>query len=104
MSAEIVSRLGPGTVVASRVNNEPGLWVGFSIEGDSYWLLTERSRIGALLGGSAWLLWLVDHTEGLGRSLRERVDRTERELVPEGVSASGVRTGTDSVAASRVAS
>ena len=49
MSAEIVSRLGPGTVVASRVNNEPGLWVGFSIEGDSYWLLTERSRIGALL-------------------------------------------------------
>ncbi|WP_243457709.1 sensor histidine kinase [Ottowia testudinis] len=59
MSAEIMARLGPDTVVASRVNDEPGLWVGFSIEGDSYWLLTERSRVGALLGGSAWLLWLA---------------------------------------------
>lgn len=59
MSAEIIARLGPGTVVASRVNKESGLWVGFSIEGDSYWLLTERSRVGALLGGSAWLLWLA---------------------------------------------
>lgn len=58
MSAEIMARLGPGTVVASRVNEEAGLWVGFSIEGDSYWLLTDRSRVGALLGGSAWLLWL----------------------------------------------
>ncbi len=59
MSAEIIARLGPGTVVASRVNDEPGLWVGFAIEGDSYWLLTDRSRIGALLGGSAWLVWLA---------------------------------------------
>ncbi len=59
MSAQIVTRLGPGTVVARRVNGEAGLWVGFSIEGDSYWLLTDRSRIGALLGGSAWLLWLA---------------------------------------------
>lgn len=59
MSAEIMARLGPGTVVASRVNDEAGLWVGFSIEGDSYWLLTDRSRVGALLGGSAWLLWLA---------------------------------------------
>ncbi len=59
MSQELVARLGAGTVVASRVNNEPGLWVGFSIEGDSYWLLMDRSRIGTLLGGSAWLLWLA---------------------------------------------
>ena len=59
MSSELVARLGPGTVVASRVNDEPGLWVGFSIEGDSYWLLMDRSRIGGLLGGSTWLLWLA---------------------------------------------
>ena len=59
MSAEIMARLGPGTVVASRVNDEAGLWVGFQIDGDSYWLLTDRSRVGALLGGSAWLLWLA---------------------------------------------
>ena len=27
--------------------------------GDSYWLLMDRSRVGALLGGGAWLLWLA---------------------------------------------
>ncbi|MBK6868752.1 MAG: HAMP domain-containing protein [Burkholderiales bacterium] len=59
LSHELVARLGPGTVVASQVNDEPGLWVGFSIEGDSYWLLMDRSRVGALLGGGAWLLWLA---------------------------------------------
>ncbi len=59
MSGEIVARLGLGTVVARRVNGEEGLWVGFSIEGDSYWLLMDRSRIGTLLSGSAWLLWLA---------------------------------------------
>lgn len=59
MSDELVARLGPGTLVASSVNGEAGLWVGFSIEGDSYWLLMDRSRVGALLGGRAWLLWLA---------------------------------------------
>jgi two-component system osmolarity sensor histidine kinase EnvZ len=59
MSSELVARLGPDTVVASRVNDELGLWVGFSIEGDSYWLLMDRSRVGALLGGGTWLLWLA---------------------------------------------
>ena len=59
LSHELVARLGPGTVVASQVNDEAGLWVGFSIEGDSYWLLMDRSRVGALLGGGTWLLWLA---------------------------------------------
>ncbi len=59
LNQELIARLGPGTVVASRVNNEPGLWVGFQIEGDSYWLLMDRSRVGTLLGGRTWLLWLA---------------------------------------------
>lgn len=59
MSHELEVRLGPGTMVASSVNGEAGLWVGFSIEGDSYWLLMDRSRVGVLLGGSTWLLWLA---------------------------------------------
>jgi two-component system osmolarity sensor histidine kinase EnvZ len=45
--------------VARNVNGEDGLWVGFSIAGDSYWLLMDRSRVGALVGGPTWLLWLV---------------------------------------------
>lgn len=59
LSIELIARLGPDTVVAGSVNDEPGLWVGFSIEGDSYWLLMDRSRVGALLGGGTWLLWLA---------------------------------------------
>ena len=38
ISAELRSRLGPDTVIASSVNKVPGLWVGFQIEGDRYWL------------------------------------------------------------------
>ena len=93
MSSELIARLGPGTVVASRVNNEPGLWVGFSIEGDSYWLLMDRSRIGALLGGGAWLLWLATLAGGslIGAALLARlINQPLRQL---SVAAGRVREG-----------
>lgn len=54
---EMVKRLGPGTTVASRVNDEEGLWIGFAIARDSYWLQMDPSRLKPL-GGSAWLMWL----------------------------------------------
>jgi two-component system osmolarity sensor histidine kinase EnvZ len=54
---ERVKRLGPGTAVASRVNDEEGLWIGFAIARDSYWLQMDPSRLKPL-GGSAWLMWL----------------------------------------------
>lgn len=54
---EMVKRLGPGTVVASSVNDEAGLWIGFAIARDSYWLQMDPSRLKPL-DGSAWLLWL----------------------------------------------
>jgi two-component system osmolarity sensor histidine kinase EnvZ len=41
---ELKARLGSGTVVASSVNGQKGLWVGFAIDGDSYWLLTDPPR------------------------------------------------------------
>ena len=93
MSAEIMARLGPGTVVASRVNDEAGLWVGFQIEGDSYWLLTDRSRVGALLGGSAWLLWLamLGMVSLIGAALLARfINRPLRQL---SIAAARVRGG-----------
>ena len=55
---ELRSRLGKDTVVASSVNGEKGLWVGFSIDGDSYWLLTDPSRIGPPRS-SIWVVWLL---------------------------------------------
>ncbi|MFM8624492.1 MAG: hypothetical protein ACKOCZ_08285 [Betaproteobacteria bacterium] len=38
-------QLGPQTVVAAAVNGVPGLWIGFDIEGDAYWLHTDRARL-----------------------------------------------------------
>ncbi|PUE15565.1 two-component sensor histidine kinase [Limnohabitans sp. WS1] len=54
---EMIKRLGPGTTIASRVNDEEGLWIGFDIERDSYWLQMDAARLKPL-GGSAWLIWL----------------------------------------------
>ncbi|MCL1960337.1 MAG: ATP-binding protein [Desulfovibrionaceae bacterium] len=59
VSDELIARLGAGTVVAGSVNGQPGLWIGFAIENDAYWLQMDRSRVGALLGGSIWALWLA---------------------------------------------
>ncbi len=55
---ELVSRLGTGTVIASSVNGEEGLWIGFKIEGDAYWLLMDRARF-TKVGGKTWLIWLI---------------------------------------------
>jgi two-component system osmolarity sensor histidine kinase EnvZ len=58
ITEELSRRLGPGTVVAGSVNGEAGLWVGFLIDGDSYWLLMDRSRVSPL-GSKTWLIWLL---------------------------------------------
>jgi len=57
IAQELTSRLGPGTVIASSVNNKPGLWIGFVINGDDYWLLTDQERFNPA-GGKTWLIWL----------------------------------------------
>ncbi|MEO6625641.1 MAG: ATP-binding protein [Burkholderiaceae bacterium] len=57
MSRELQVRLGPETVLASRVNGTDGLWVGFTIDGDGYWMLTERSRLTPP-AGTTWIIWL----------------------------------------------
>lgn len=57
VSAQLGARLGPDTVVASEVNGVPGLWVGFSIDGDPYWLQADPSRV-RLVTGTTWLIWL----------------------------------------------
>ncbi|TSE36406.1 sensor histidine kinase [Tepidimonas charontis] len=58
IAAALTERLGPDTVVAREVNGFEGLWIGFAIEGDSYWLLADQSRIETVRG-STWLVWLV---------------------------------------------
>ncbi len=58
IALDLKTRLGPGTVVANSVNNEDGLWVGFTIEEDSYWMLTDRARFTPA-GGRTWMIWLI---------------------------------------------
>ncbi len=58
ISEELKTRLGKTTVVASSVNGKKGFWVGFSIDGDAYWLLTDPSRVGPSRG-STWVIWLI---------------------------------------------
>ena len=58
LTEELTRRLGPGTILASSVNGEAGLWVGFTINGDPNWLLMDRSRLSAA-SGKTWLIWLI---------------------------------------------
>ena len=57
-SEELKIRLGTDTVLANSVNRQKGLWVGFSIDKDQYWLQTDESRIGPSRG-TTWVVWLI---------------------------------------------
>jgi len=61
MSQELAARLGSDTVVANSVNGEPGLWIGFTIDEDRYWMLTDRARLHPPVG-KTWIIWLVTAT------------------------------------------
>jgi two-component system osmolarity sensor histidine kinase EnvZ len=57
VAGELRNRLGPETIVARGVNGQAGLWVGFGIEKDAWWLQTELGRVRALTGGT-WFVWV----------------------------------------------
>ncbi|CAN5896733.1 ATP-binding protein [soil metagenome] len=48
IAQELRTQLGPDTVVASSMNRAPGLWVGFSIDDDPYWLQSDPTRVGPM--------------------------------------------------------
>jgi two-component system osmolarity sensor histidine kinase EnvZ len=62
LQGDIVERLrqqiGASAVVAEAVNGQPGLWIGFEIESDAYWLRTDEARLAPTRPGT-WLLWLL---------------------------------------------
>ncbi len=58
IAQELTTRLGTGTVIARSVNQKPGLWIGFVITGDDYWLLTDQERFSPA-GGRTWVIWLA---------------------------------------------
>ncbi len=67
LQTKLREQLGPSTQLAGRVNGSEGLWIGFEIEGDPYWIATLFSacvdRLGEP-GSDGWAfqsdwLWLV---------------------------------------------
>ena len=54
---EMRSRLGPDTLVASELNGEAGLWVGFSFDKDPYWLQADPTRLGPM-AWSTLFVWV----------------------------------------------
>ncbi|MDO9405883.1 MAG: ATP-binding protein [Polaromonas sp.] len=58
ISQELSKRMGSSTVVAKSVNGREGLWVGFAIENDMYWLQTDPSRVGPS-NSNTWIVWLI---------------------------------------------
>ena len=57
VSQELRAALGPDAVVARSVNGLRGLWVGFSIEKDLYWLQAESEQ-GSALNSNTWAIWI----------------------------------------------
>src|SRR6187431_2665824 len=57
VGAELRSRLEPDTVVARAVNGQAGLWVGFNIEREPYWLQADATRVVPLTPGT-WFVWV----------------------------------------------
>ena len=54
---QLRSELGADTLVASAVNGAPGLWVGFSIEKDPFWLQVDPTRPVPILWNTL-VLWV----------------------------------------------
>jgi two-component system, OmpR family, osmolarity sensor histidine kinase EnvZ len=57
VGAELRSRLAPDTVIARSVNGKEGLWVGFAIEKDLYWMQADSARVLPLTS-KTWFVWV----------------------------------------------
>jgi two-component system osmolarity sensor histidine kinase EnvZ len=70
IAAMVRQRLGKDTRFSRRVNDMPGFWVSFDIDGDKYWLMLERDRLAGLTRVQ-WLGWatLVGTLSLLGAAL-----------------------------------
>ena len=58
VSKEVLARLGPGTIVARQVNGQAGLWVGFAMGRDNYWMRLDIQHLSPD-SSKSWLVWLI---------------------------------------------
>ncbi len=57
VGAELRAALGGDAMVARSVNGQEGLWVGFTIDKDRYWLQAEAGH-GPQLAFGTWAIWI----------------------------------------------
>jgi two-component system, OmpR family, osmolarity sensor histidine kinase EnvZ len=57
VSEELRAALGPDAVVARSVNSQSGMWVGFSIDRDRYWMQADAAPASPLSRGT-WFAWI----------------------------------------------
>lgn len=48
VAERVATRLGSDTVMAREVNGKPGIWVGFNIANDAYWLQADLARVESM--------------------------------------------------------
>lgn len=58
VSEEVRNGLGSQTLIMWSVNEAPGIWVSFDLEGDKYWLVFDREQL-SLIAGAEWIGWIL---------------------------------------------
>jgi two-component system osmolarity sensor histidine kinase EnvZ len=58
LATEVRQRLGADAVVATSVNGKPGIWVGFAVDRDGWWLLNPNLSVQRPAVAD-WHIWLV---------------------------------------------
>ena len=88
---ELVSRLGPQTVLASGLNGVPGLWVRFDVGPDQFWLQTNPAPLQANISSNWWWIAIALGASLLGAAAIARlINQPLREL---SIAASRIREG-----------
>ncbi|MBU6257607.1 MAG: HAMP domain-containing protein [Burkholderiales bacterium] len=57
VAQQLRTSLGPDAVVARSVNGTPGMWVGFSIDRDRYWMQVDIDG-AAPVASRTWMVWM----------------------------------------------
>jgi len=88
---ELVTRLGPQTVLASGLNGVPGLWVRFDVGPDQFWLQTNPAPLQANISSNWWWIAIALGASLLGAAAIARlINQPLREL---SIAASRIREG-----------
>ncbi|HEY4082511.1 MAG TPA: ATP-binding protein [Burkholderiaceae bacterium] len=91
VAQQLRNKLGPGTVVARSVNEDPGLWVRYAVDQDSYWLRTSDAPVNVTISNGWWWVAIALVATAIGAALIARlINHPLREL---SIAAGRIREG-----------